>query len=975
MLLFLLLFAPLQVWASSPKVERFSDHRNAAKISTSLLEPSLQSSNAGAALGRSSEPILLDVVLNPSDLNVLQLIAQIQGVEVRHFSEKYQRISLSVVDSELLFTLASLAVVRSIRPEYGAIVHTGSVESLADQALQSDVIRAANALEGQGQTVGILSDSIAGGPNRDANTSPAAGVAGTLSGSPSQDSGDLPAQITVFQDLAGRSDEGGAMAELVHDIAPAAAIAFNTAFISEAGFADGIDRLCQASTVVVDDILFFAEPMYQPGIVAQAASACVDSGVPYFSSAGNSANLGVRSHYVDSNSAVDNKNFPVSGEDLHDWQSGDQYLDIKLAPGASIFAVMQWNQPFDSVSRGAGTEIDLDIYLTTTPSVPTFGSNLLALSFNAQGDTGAPSGDAVEVLSFLNFSASSRTVFLSLDHFQGKQDVIPQNASTPLEFRVVFFTRGQVEIEGITDRTSAFGAPTVYGHSMAKGAVSVAAVPFFDTPVFGTDDAEFNSSDETPAIDPERFSARGGDLTTQFDQNGKFSPVSSFEPDIASVDANNTRFFGFDGGFQNGALAEPDGIPNFFGTSAAAPNAAAVAALLQQWMPPQTKTVSRKNNSSLSPAQITAIFQNTAIDVTGFRAAIGVDDVTGHGLINAPVALQRAVNRAPSFSAQPKTITVCTNAGGQAVQGWATGLLDGDFETQQLAFVVKNDNPALFGGLLRLGGQPDISVPSGTLYFRGALNASGAANITVRLTDNGGTAHGGQDTSEDRAFRIIVDAGCDDGAGELFSPGQLNFDFSGNDFTTGVGSTDLHLTINRQTALDRGVAAASNIPLDGLDAAIQSSILTGTIVDAEKSSLANTMDKIAISLVNDGPFVGVQVLLRLELSDYLAITDVDPRCAGDVITGIFQCRFTELSVGNTDISFQVETSNNQTAGIIAELSAANDLEFRDNRAATTAAFSQENIMLSNQQSKGGGALGWLSFILLGGWLCARKILL
>src|SRR5262249_62146311 len=43
------------------------------------------------------------------------------------------------------------------------------------------------------------------------------------------------------------------------------------------------------STVIVDDIGYFAGPFFQDGVIPQAVDAAVAAGVPYFSAAGNEA--------------------------------------------------------------------------------------------------------------------------------------------------------------------------------------------------------------------------------------------------------------------------------------------------------------------------------------------------------------------------------------------------------------------------------------------------------------------------------------------------------------------------------------------------------------------------------------------------------------------------------------------------------------------------------------------------------------
>ena len=93
-------------------------------------------------------------------------------------------------------------------------------------------------------------------------------------------------------------------AELIHDLAPGATLTFHTAWRSQADFASGITELrnCGAD-VIVDDVIYFAEPMFQDGIIADAAQAAVDAGVPYYSSAGNQAGFGVRDTFDDADVA------------------------------------------------------------------------------------------------------------------------------------------------------------------------------------------------------------------------------------------------------------------------------------------------------------------------------------------------------------------------------------------------------------------------------------------------------------------------------------------------------------------------------------------------------------------------------------------------------------------------------------------------------------------------------------------------
>jgi hypothetical protein len=116
---------------------------------------------------------------------------------------------------------------------------------------------------------------------------------------------------------------------------------------------------------------------------------------------------------------------------------------------------------------------------------------------------------------------------------------------------------------------------------------------------------------------------------------------------------------------------------------------------------------------------------------------------------NNPTAPLTRVNRAPSFT-KGVDQNIARDSGAHTVSGWATDISAGppDEAAQVLQFIVTSDNTALFSV------QPAIS-PAGTLTYTLAQGATGAAIVTVVLRDNGGTANGGDDTSDPQTFIII----------------------------------------------------------------------------------------------------------------------------------------------------------------------------------------------------------------------------
>jgi subtilisin family serine protease len=117
---------------------------------------------------------------------------------------------------------------------------------------------------------------------------------------------------------------------------------------------------------------------------------------------------------------------------------------------------------------------------------------------------------------------------------------------------------------------------TLYGHANAAGAEAVGAAPWYNTVAFGPQ----NKPECAPAC-LELFSSAGG-VPILFDRNGRRFPfpLVRIKPGLTGPDGGNTTFFIADLAGPIPGTTEPDGFPNFFGTSASAPHVAAIAALM-----------------------------------------------------------------------------------------------------------------------------------------------------------------------------------------------------------------------------------------------------------------------------------------------------------------------------------------------------------------------------------------------------------
>ncbi|CAA6825077.1 MAG: Alkaline phosphatase (EC [uncultured Thiotrichaceae bacterium] len=456
--------------------------------------------------------------------------------------------------------------------------NTGSVTSQGDITTGANLARQTLGVSGTGVTVGVLSDSYncLGGA--------AAGI----------DSGDLPSDVEVLRDLKcssqGGTDEGRAMIEIIHDVAPGAKLMFHTAFTGQAGFANGIISLAEnGASVIVDDINYFAAPYFQDGIIAQAVDQVnQQQDVSYFTSAGNNGRDSWEGAYVEI-TTDDNKNyvnFAAPGEDP------DTCLEVALRANQSITPVLQWDDPFFSVS-GTGTKTDLDIIFSANCTNDLF-------SFNSDN----LDNDPVEY-GTVTAGGSDFTLGIKIERFSG-----------PQPGRIKLAING-APISDINKTNSG----TSYGHSLAKGAIGVGASAFYNI------DPDTNKPLLNTRAFPGYDSSAGG-TPILFDTQGKrlATPDIRRQPVLVGPDGVDTTFFGLVG------LNDGNDFPNFFGTSASAPHAAAIAALM------------RSHNPYATADEVKQALINTAEDMddpsTGTFDS-GFDFATGYGYVNVQAALEK----------------------------------------------------------------------------------------------------------------------------------------------------------------------------------------------------------------------------------------------------------------------------------------------------------------------------------------------
>jgi Subtilase family len=576
-----------------------------------------------------------------------------------------------------LGTAAARGEVASIRAAMSRR-RAGVVATQGDFAQRSSVVRTNYpTLLGTGVTVGVLSDSfdcyaVYAAPGSGVPVSGYEGYAYngfTADYATDESTGALPANVDVLEEASCLSyytppqtpqnspnppfsDEGRAMLQIVHAVAPGAGLAFYTAENSEADFASGIGKLAAAGAkVIADDVGYFDEPFLQDGLVAQAVDAVEAQGVAYFSAAGNDSDLSYQNtapSFASTSTSGSN-----AGEHLLNFDrtgaTNTTSLPITIPaipPGDFVAVVVEWDQPYVTGSPGSpGASSSIDLCVTGGTGADTItdydGNSVSCTGPNAVGS------DPYQIMIIGNpANASGNSAAQNLNLVVG----LATNASgTIVPGRIIV----SIEDDGLGSTINSFAtnSATIQGHPGAAGAAAVGAAFYFQTPACGT---------TTAVLEP--YSSLGG-APILFNTSGTrlAAPVIRQKPDFVGPDGVNDTFLGYQ---LTPQILPPTGVsvpsnaspsqcqnvpsyPNFFGTSAATPHAAGIAALMLQ------------ANTAASPAEIYASLRSSALSMSTSSPNFS----SGYGFIQADTALV-----IPTLSLSAPSIKL----GGSATLSWTS---------------------------------------------------------------------------------------------------------------------------------------------------------------------------------------------------------------------------------------------------------------------------------------------------------------
>jgi hypothetical protein len=482
----------------------------------------------------------------------------------------------AVVPYNRVDQVAALGWVATLRPTITGALDAGPITS-EGTTLHNTVKANRFGLTGKGQTIGFISD-------------------GVTSLAESQARGELPPTVKVLD--AGSGDEGTAMMEIVHDEAPGAKLMFNTVGEDLTSYVAAFRNLAaNGATMIAEDIAFDDEPAFQQGLGASTAESLAKHGIWVSSSAGNlGAKHAPRVAAVGTGRTPDDAagsyaGCPVAPRNTVNLRGTDNTYDVVIRPGGAILPTLQWSEPraiYPTAGQGGFT--DLNLYLMNAA-----GTDCLASSTSVQANG---VGDTIEQLLYENTTDAAIPAKLVVD-------VAGTSSAVRAPLLDLRWRTAAVTTVDPPARAGSLNPDSNYlGWATSAGAVA----------------ADLSTDPKTTPL--ETYSAAGPvqiGVTTRCPRNaaGPCQGVSGYgfrtqqAPQWAAADGVSVSGVG---GFGAGTCpAVSQGDCRFYGTSAAAPSAAGVAAVLRQGL-----------GGRLAPRLLTLAMQALAVHRTGEGFGAGV---------------------------------------------------------------------------------------------------------------------------------------------------------------------------------------------------------------------------------------------------------------------------------------------------------------------------------------------------------------
>ena len=512
---------------------------------------------------------------------------------------------------------------------------------------------------------------------------------GILGLSQARASGDVPVLVDArafSSEGLNAGAEGTAMLEIVHDLAPEADLSFANA-ATDLDMIEAVNYLAQRNDVVVDDLTFFFPGDQQSAISKNTAAALNNPAWPirsYVASAGNWAQRHYAGRFepgpdgktVGLDSTGAAHRFRATSMTTDAQGLGPQsFNEIRLIDGESVSVILFWDDPW-----GASTN-DYDLYLLNNANV------VVAESVAGQGTAAV---NPRERLVFTNNTGLSTTFRIVIHNFE--------NDAQPRNMELFVF-----DAFPPSSRNSVMNFNTLMSSLLAQsdsggGVITVGAI---DQQDIGLDTIEL-------------FSSRGPT------NNGVT------KPDLTAIDGVLVTGAG---GFST----------RFFGTSAAAPHTAAVAALMLEGRP------SLLAADGGNPTSERALLRSLMLGATADLGVPGTDNIYGAGRLDAVLALQQSLS---------PTVQVTTNADAgpgsfraamQALNDVASGsgIVGGEIEFDQARTItLTSPLPALTADGVRIEGGRSVVVGSGVVAGSDGLVIRGDNSTVHNLTLRGFPAAG-----------------------------------------------------------------------------------------------------------------------------------------------------------------------------------------------------------------------------------------